>query len=316
MSGLIVGIIILFMVAAFLAAAEMAFISVHPVRLREQADKGSQGAKSVLALRSDNQHFLGVILIATNMTQVALAALMSYFLEFRLSIHSELIATMIVTPLMLIFCEMFPKEYARLHSLSFLTREEKWLMLLYRLFYWPAHAFIRMTEILFPGFKKRDEKIFMNEVEFKALVAESEKRGVLDPHERDFVNMILDFERISVRSVMTPLIQVAAVDLRSDIKDVRDAARDKGDHEVLIYEDDPSIVVGVIYVFDVLIKERENGSLGEFLKAPLFISEKMPLEEAFQILKRKRQSFALVTDDRYEVIGVVPIENLLLGKQA
>ncbi len=316
MTGLIIGILLLFMIAAFLAAAEMAFISVHPVRLREQADKGNKGAKAVLGLRSENQHFLGVILIATNMTQVALAALFSYFLAVHLSIHSELIAAMIVTPLMLIFCEMFPKEYARLHSLSFLTREERWLMLLYRLFYWPSHAFIKMTEILFPSFKQRDEKIFMNEVEFKALVAESEKRGVLDPHERDFVNMILDFERISVRSVMTPLVQVAAVDLRSDLKAVREAARDKGDREVLIYEDDPSIVVGVIYVFDVLSKERETGPLNEFLRAPLFISETMPLEEAFQILKRKRQSFALVTDSRYEVIGVVPIENLLLGKQA
>ena len=88
MTGLIVGIIVLFMVAAFLAAVEMAFISVHPVRLREQADKGSKGAKSVLSLRSDNQHFLGVILFAPNMTQVALAALMSYFLKFSFSIHS------------------------------------------------------------------------------------------------------------------------------------------------------------------------------------------------------------------------------------
>lgn len=315
MSGLLLGILALFLVAAFLAAAEMAFISVHPVRLREQAEKGSRGAQLVLSLKSDSQHFLGTILIATNMTQVALTALMSYFLEQHLSLHSELLVALVITLLMLVFCEMLPKEYARLHSLSFLKREDKWLKLLYHVLYWPAHAFIRMTEAMFPAFKKKNEKIFMNEVEFKALVAESEKRGVLDPHERDFVNMILDFERISVRSVMLPLVQVASVDLRSDIRDVREAAREKGDRAVLVYEDDPAIVVGVIYVFDVLCKERENGPLNDFLKAPLFISESMSLETAFQILQRKRQSFALVTDSNYEVVGVVLIENLLLGKQ-
>lgn len=316
MTGLLLGLLVLIFLAAFLAASEMAFISVHPVRLREQAEKGNRGAKSILNLRADHQHFLGTILIATNLTHIAATTLMSYLLESRFEIHSEAIVTAVMLPLLLIFCEVFPKEYARLHSLSFLTRENNWLMLLYRVLYWPAHAFIKMTEMLFPSFKKKHEKIFMNEVEFKALVAESEKRGVLDPHERDFVNMILDFERITVRSVMTPLVQVAAVDLRSNIEHVRDAARDKGDRMVLIYEDDPAIVVGVIYVFDVLCKERENGPLNEFLKAPLFISETMSLEEAFQILQRKRQSFALVTDSRYEVIGVVPIENLLLGKQA
>ena len=316
MIGLLIGILFLFAAAAFLAASEMAFISIHPVHLREQADKGEREAQAVLRLRDDNQHFLGVVLIATNMTQVALTALMSYMLEAHFSIRAEWLMTLIVAPLMLIFCEMLPKEYARLHSLSFLTRQVGVLMLLYRALYIPAHAFMRVTEVLFPKLNSKNEKIFTNEEEFKALVSESEKTGVLDPHERDFVNMILDFERISVRTVMTPLAQVAAVDLRSDVSDVRTCARQKGDRVVFVYEEDPSIVAGVIYVFDLLVKQRENGPLTEFLKAPLFIPETMPLEEAFQILRKKRQSFALVTDSRYEVLGVVPIENLLLGRQS
>ncbi len=316
MMGLLIGILFLFGVVAFLAATEMAFISVHPVRLREQAEKGNRGAQLVDGLRADSQHFLGVILIAINMSLVGLTALLSYLFDYHFSIHSDLIITLIITPVMLVVCEVLPKEYARLHSLGFLMWHAYGLHFLYRALYIPAHAFIRMTEMLFPKFKEKQEKIFMNEVEFKALVAESEKKGVLDPHERDFVNMILDFERTAVRSVMIPLVQVAQVDLRADIRDVRESARDKGDRMVLVYEDDPSIVVGVIYVFDVLSKERENGPLNEFLKAPLFISEEMPLEEAFQILKRKRQSFALVTDSQYEVIGVATVENVLLGKQA
>lgn len=316
MIGLLIGILFLFGLCAFLAASEMAFISIHPVYLREQAEKGERGAESVLQLRENNQHFLGTVLIATNMSQVALTALMSYLLESHFSIRAEWLMTLIMAPLMLIFCEMLPKEYARLHAMGFLTRQVGLLMILYKALYIPAHAFMRGTEILFPKLKSENEKIFTNEEEFKALVSESQKIGVLDPHERDFVNMILDFERISVRTVMTPLAQVAAVDLRSDVSDVRICARQKGDRVVLVYEEDPSIVAGVIYVFDLLVKQRENGPLSEFLKAPLFIPQTMPLEEAFQILRKKRQSFALVTDDRYEVLGVVPIENLLLGKQA
>lgn len=315
MMSLLVGFSALLFLAALLAASEMAFISVHPVRLRELAHRGDRGAKGVLKLKTDHQHFLGAILIATNFSHIIATTLMSYFLQTYFSIHSEVVVTAIMLPLLLIFCEVFPKEYARLHALSFLIRGEMGLQVLHRLLYWPAHAVIKMTEIFFPSMRKRHEKIFMNEVEFKALVAESEKRGVLDPHERDFVNMILDFERISVRSVMIPLVQVAAVELHSDIQAVRREARDKGDRVVLVYEDDPAIVAGVIYVFDVLSKEREEGPLNDFLKAPLFIPETMPLEEAFQILRKKRQSFALVTDARYEVIGVAPIESLLLGRQ-
>lgn len=316
MIGLLIGILFLFGLCAFLAAAEMAFISIHPVYLREQAEKGERGAASVLKLRENNQHFLGTVLIATNMTQVALTALMSYLLESHFSIRAEWLMTLIMAPLMLVFCEMLPKEYARLHALAFLKRQVGLLMLLYKVLYVPAHAFMRATEILFPKFKSENEKIFTNEEEFKALVSESQKTGVLDPHERDFVNMILDFERIPVRSVMIPLNQTAQVELSSDLSEVRKKAREGRSKMVLVYEEAPEIVAGVIYVFDLLVQERENGPLTEFLKAPLFIPEKMSLEEAFRLLQKKRQSFALVTDASYEVQGVVLIENLLLGKQA
>ena len=119
MMSLMMSFLVLLFLAAFLAASEMAFISVHPVRLREQAQKGNRGAKSILKLRADHQHFLGSILIATNLTHIASTTLMSYLLESRFSIHSEVIVTLIMLPILLIFCEVFPKEYARLHSLSF-----------------------------------------------------------------------------------------------------------------------------------------------------------------------------------------------------
>ncbi len=314
MIGLVFGFLVLLFLAAFFAASEMAFISVHPVRLREHASRESRGAQGILKLRDDHQHFLGSILIATNLTHVAATALMSYGLQVYFAVHSEIAITGIMLPILLIFCEIFPKEYARLYGLSFLKNNEGVLMLLYRVLYQPAHLFIRMTEIIFPSFKLKHEKIFMNEVEFKALVTESERQGVLDPHERDFVNMILDFERITVRSVMLPIGQVAAVEIHADVQAVRDCALEKNDRVVFVYEGVRAIVVGVIYVFDILIKERSSGPMNEFLRAPLFISETMPLEQAFRILQRKRQSFALVTDKHYEVVGMVPIENLLLGK--
>ena len=83
----------------------MAFINIHPVSLREQANKGEKGAKAILELRADGQHFFGTILIATNLTQVALITLMSYFLETHFYIQAEWMMTLITAPLVLVFCE-------------------------------------------------------------------------------------------------------------------------------------------------------------------------------------------------------------------
>ncbi|HCM42240.1 MAG TPA: CNNM domain-containing protein [Candidatus Omnitrophota bacterium] len=308
--------VLLLIFSAFLSATEMAFVSINPIQLRQKSDGGDGQALRVLKLRNENQHFLGALLIANNLCNAGATMCLTYFLQNYFGISSEWIVTALMLPLLVVFCEMSPKEYGRVNALGFLTRASFLLWGLHRICFWIVDLFIRAAQSMLPILKQKNEQIFLNETEFKALVSESEKQGVLEPHEKEFVHTILDFERIPVKSVMIPLNQTAQVELCSDLSEVRKKAREGRSKMVLVYEEAPEIVAGVIYVFDLLAQERENGPLTGFLKAPLFISEKMSLEEAFRLLQKKRQSFALVTDASYEVQGVVLIENLLLGKQA
>ena len=67
----------------------------------------------------------------------------------------------------------------------------------------------------------------------------------------------------------------------------------------------------MLYVFDFLFEEDEEKGLKEYLRPPIFLAKETSLEKAFLTLQEKRQSFALVTDARREVIGAVDIESLL-----
>ncbi|MDD5672107.1 MAG: hypothetical protein PHN49_10750, partial [Candidatus Omnitrophica bacterium] len=81
---------------------------------------------------------------------------------------------------------------------------------------------------------------------------------------------------------------------------------------VLVYEEIPSIVVGMIYVFDLLFEENEEQSLKNYLRSPVFLSHQTSAETAFLTLQQKRQSVAFVMDTEGEVAGVVPIERLMV----
>lgn len=308
--------ILLLAVSAFLSASEMAFVSVDPIQLRQKSDSGNFGLRRALRLRADSEHFLGALLIANNLCNIGATMCLTYFFQEYFAVSSEWAVTIVMLPLLIVFCEMSPKEYARMNALKFLEKQSGLLWGLHQVFFLPVDLFIRATQTMLPILERKRENIFLNETEFKALVTESEKQGVLDTHEKEFVHTILDFERIPVKSAMISLNRAAQVELHSDLNAVRSAAREAGAKMVLVYEEEPSVVAGVIYVFDLLTKRGENGAISELLKAPLFIPETMSLEEAFRLLQSKRQSFALVMDENYEVSGVVPIENLLLGKRA
>jgi CBS domain containing-hemolysin-like protein len=151
----------------------------------------------------------------------------------------------------------------------------------------------------------------VNEDEFRFLIEESVRSGVLKEQDQKFVERILDFERIPIEWVCQLVASAPKVELSQKVKDAKAEARRTGAKFVLVYEEIPSIVIGMIYVFDLLFEKEEEKGLREYLRSPIFLPKQTSLEKAFLTLQAKRQSFALATDVRGEVVGVVDIERLL-----
>ena len=70
-----------------------------------------------------------------------------------------------------------------------------------------------------------DKSIFVSEKEFRSLIEESTRSGVLGDHEKKLIDTILDFERIHVESVMIPVSKVPKVGITGKVGEVKDIAR-------------------------------------------------------------------------------------------
>jgi len=310
--SLLIGAAICLWLSAFLSAAEMAFLSTDRVKLRDEAERGNQRAKRLLDLFSDSREFLTTVLIGNSLVNVAATVFVTAFLEIHFGIRNEWVVTAILAPTLIIFCETVPKGYGRNRAMSFLLDQTSLVLLLSRLLTWPTRILLVASEILLGGKKGAVKKnIFVNEDEFRFLIEESVRSGVLEEHEKKLVERILDFERIPISRMLVPSALIPGVELSQKVKDAKGKARETGSKIILVYEEIPSIVIGMIYVFDLLFEENEDKGLREYLRSPIFLPKETSLEKAFLTLQEKRQSFALVTDARREVIGVVDIENLL-----
>ncbi len=312
MTGLLIAFIVSLILSAFFAAAEMAFVSSSEFKLRQLADSKNLNAKKVLALKENPQPFLISLLVGNNVVGIAATALFTYALEVWFGLSSEWLVTGLLTPFMIVFCEMVPKDYGRMHGQHFLLQYADWLRLFYRLFYWPASMVLRLMHALMEAAGiERGKNIFVSEKEFRLLIEESAHTGVVEHHKKQLIDMILDFERIRVGAILIPLDQVPKLSIDSTIRDVKALARQTKSHMVLVYEEIPSLIVGMVYVFDLLFEEDEEQRLKNFLRSPVFLPDDTSIEVAFLTLQQKRQSYAVVTDRQREVMGVVPIERLL-----
>lgn len=305
--------ILALLLSAFFSGTEMAFISANKLKLREMADAGDRRARYVLGLHRAPQYFLAAILIGNNVVNVTAISICTYLFQEILGWHNEWAVMAVMAPLLIIFAEMVPKDYCRLRAIPFLLGNSFWLKCLQRVFYLPIYILFKVVNLFWPALKKQEGgDIFVNEEEFRSLIEESTHRGVVGAQEEKLILTILDFERTQVHAVMIPAGKVPMVDIRGKIDDAKRIAREKHVSMMLVYEEIPSIVVGMIYVFDILWEEDNTKGLHDFLRAPIFIPESTSIEKAFLTLQQKHQSYAVVTDRSGEVKGVAPIERLLM----
>ena len=313
MIGLLTLFFLSLVASAFFSGAEMAFVSANKLKLREMADAGGKKARFIMQLQQHPNYFLTAILIGNSVVNVTAISIATYIFKEYFGWNSEWAVMLVIAPVLIIFAEMVPKDYGRLKAIPFLLGQTFWLKGLKAVLYGPIILFFKALNFFWPSFQQgvvRD--IFVNEEEFRSLIEESTQRGIVGPQEEKLIHTILDFERIQVSSVMVPAGKVPMVDIHSKIENVKQIARETHARMMLVYEEIPSIVMGMVYVFDILWEEENAQGLHDFLRAPIFVSEDTSLEKAFLMLQKKRQSYAVVTDRAGNVKGVVPIERLLM----
>ncbi|MDD5671385.1 MAG: CNNM domain-containing protein, partial [Candidatus Omnitrophica bacterium] len=218
--------VVCLVLSAFFSGAEMAFVSTSPFKLREMAEAGNRRAMKMVALREQPQSFLTAVLIGNNIVNAGATSIAAYIFQVYLGIPNEWLVTAVMAPILIIFGEMLPKDYGRLQQHHILLKFAGSLSLMTWLFRIPSFLIHKTIGALFGNLGNlRGKSIFVSEKEFRMLIEEGAQAGVLEHHEKQLIDRILDFEKLHVQSVMTPIDQVASVSITGTIRDVKDIAR-------------------------------------------------------------------------------------------
>jgi putative hemolysin len=309
---LLLAIGIAFIFSAIFSGSEMAYLSCNKLKLRHLADEGDRRAKQVIGFHRNPKRFLTMVLIGNNLMHVIVVGLATYFFEAYLHIHEEWVVTAVLAFPLIVFAETIPKDWFRNKADDFIYRFAPVLGFLNQALSGISDVLVGVTDFFIrslTGDIKHNPMITREE--FRYVIEESTKGGVVLEHEKQLINTILNLDSVRVQDVMTPVAKFPKVPLTSKVRDIKNVARQTATQAVLVYEELPAIVIGLVYVFDVLFEEHEQESLSRYLKAPLFIPSDASAEKALFQLQAKHASYGAVINLKGEVIGVVSIENLI-----
>lgn len=312
----ILALAILVALAAFFAASEASLVGVSRLRARAMLERGIKRAASLLRLTEDRNRFLTSILIGNTIVLLAADSLATYLLIHAGVPHAALIATVIMTFVLLLFGEIVPKTIA-------VADTERWALRLAPAMQRVASfltpfvvTFQFLTNLLLRPFGLRHaQQIFVTEEDIRTIVNVGAEQNVLEEQEREMIHSVIEFGDTIVREVMTPRPNMVAVSVDDSPRRALDMVISEGYSKLPVYRESKDDVVGVVHDRELLIA-LANGTLSSspmraLMRPVVHVPESKKIAELLREMQRDKFSLAIVVDEYGGTAGVVTMEDLL-----
>ncbi|XP_006306885.2 DUF21 domain-containing protein At1g55930, chloroplastic [Capsella rubella] len=303
--------------SAFFSMAETSITTLWPWKVRELAEKEPENGVFRM-LRSDVTRFLTTILIGTTVVNIAATALVT---EAATAIFGEAgvsAATGLMTVAILLLTEITPKSVA-VHNAQevarIVVRPVAWLSLIL----YPVGrvvTYLSMGILKLLGLKGRSEP-YVTEDELKLMLRGAELSGAIEEEEQDMIENVLEIKDTHVREVMTPLVDVVAIDGSGSLVDFHDFWVTHQYSRVPVFEQRIDNIVGIAYAMDLLDyvpkgKLLESTTVVDMAHKPaFFVPDSMSVWNLLREFRIRKVHMAVVLNEYGGTIGIITLEDVV-----
>ena len=323
-------IIILILVNAFFAAAEIAFISLNDAKIEVMANDGDKKAKKIRKILKKPSKFLATIQVGVTLAGFLSSAFASetfandlapIFNNWipQLSINAWhtiaiILITLVLSIFTLIFGELVPKRLAMKYSekIAFGTVG---IIHFVAVITAPIVKFLTvMTNLVSKlfGVSESDEET-VSEEEIRMMIDVGEERGTIDEDESYMINNVFEFDDKQVSEIMIPRTKIYAWNMNLNVSEAMDRlSEDFKYSRVPVYEKTIDNIRGVVYLKDILLTvKNDHVKLKSIMKDIYQVPETKPIDELFDELRQNRKQIAIVVDEYGGTSGLVTMEDIL-----
>ena len=288
-------------------------MAINRYRLKTLISKNNVQAKRVEKLLNNIDYLIGAILLGNNFVNI-LAASIATLLSIKLyGEGSVIIASMILTIVILIFAENTPKTFAAKNPEK-IALPASWLLeLIIKLFKPVIYliSFISVSILKIFGLKS-ENKDNLNSDELRMAVKDS-KSMMTSNYQRMLLN-IIDLEKVKVEDIMIPHNELVIADI-DDEEELFDQFKRIQHNRLLIFEGSENNIIGTIHMRDVVNGyakgEVEISQIKKLIREPYFIPEGTPLSQQLEHFKSQKRRLGIVVDEYGEVQGMVVLDDIL-----
>ena len=307
-SGKIILVIIMMVFSALFSSTETAFSSVNKLRLKNYEAQGDKRASKALALANRFDDVLTAVLIGNNIVNIASSSVSTIIFIDIFGDKGAGISTIVVTILVLVFCEVIPKSYAKKNAEKLSLAFAQPLSILVTVLKPAVIFFNKLSSIV----AKEDNSPSVTEDELKYMIDEIEEQGVIEEQESELVKSALEFDEISVNDILIPRVKVIGADINSTIDEIKELFSSEMYSRIPVYEKSLDNILGFITnkAFFKMLVEKKNDIKNIIQDVP-HIADTSLISEALRLMQRYKVHLAVVTDQYGGTKGIVTMEDII-----
>lgn len=331
MIGSIIILIILILINAFFASAEIAFISLNDAKIDIQAKEGNKNAKKIQNMLKNPSKFLATIQIgvtlagflssafASDAFAEKLAPMLFDIMPF-LSLNiwksiSIIIITIILSFFTLVFGELVPKRLAMKHyeKISFATIGVIKTISTITLPFVKLLTFVTNAISKIFGVGENDEEE-VTEEEIKMMVDQGKEKGTIKEEEKELIDNVFEFNDITVSEIMRHRKDIFAVDINISNEELAQELEEAQYRysRIPVYDETIDEIKGILYVKDVLKNiKNKNVKVKDLVKDAYFVSQNRLINEVFKELQKNKMQIAIILDEYGGTAGIITMEDIL-----
>ena len=312
----IIAIVLLVLVAGFLAMAQTAFDRIGRAKAHHLVQEKRGGAERLLKIIENPAPFLNVVVLLMLVCQITAAVLATGLAIDAFSGAGEVVAAVVVTLVLFVIAVLPPKALALQHTDRAALVAARPVYVLGRLLR-PLNKMLVLASnavmVLLPG-RRMPQGPFITEEELRQLVNVAEEEEEIEEEERELIHSVFEFNDTIVREVMVPRPDMIVVKSEATLDEALETIIKAGYSRIPIYEGDTDNIIGVLYAKDLLKRSTEdNGTTkaGTLGRAPLFVPEQKKLADLLREMQQHHVHMAIVVDEYGGTAGLVTIEDLV-----
>ncbi|MGH6670983.1 MAG: HlyC/CorC family transporter [Xanthobacteraceae bacterium] len=316
----IAAIVICLLVSAFFSTSETALTASSRAAMLRLEREGNRDAGIVNRLLATRERLLGAILLGNNVTNIAASTLATSLLVALFGKAGVIYATIAMTVLIFVLCEVFPKtaafnapDHTALAVARPIDRLVRWFMPVLKAVEWLVRHML--GAIGMPVGKL--QSILSPREELRGAVDLLHRAGVVEKFDRDMMGGVLDLRELTVSDVMVHRTKMIMLDADEPPQAIVDAALAAAVTRLPLWRGTPNNIIGVLHAKDLLRALHAAGGdatkidIAALTTTPWFVPDTTPLYEQLTAFRARKTALALVVDEYGELEGLVTLEDIV-----